>query len=35
MSKIFWLIIDKLWEREILMNQKSIFIKKENIKKIS
>ncbi len=35
MSKIFWLIIDKLWEREILMNQKLIFIKKENIKKIS
>ena len=35
MGEIFWFLIDKLWEREFLMNQKSIFIKKENIKKKS
>ena len=24
MGEIFWFLIDKLWEREILMNQKSV-----------
>ena len=33
MSQTFWFLIDKLWERELLMNLKSIFIKNENIKK--
>ena len=32
--EIIRILIDKLWERELLMNQNSIFINIENIKKI-